>query len=162
MLLVSLEANENKLPPEAAAALTSGSKFVLYSLEPALLDGDLFAPPQDKKEESKPKRERLDLFEILGQTELKDAADRKTAVAAILESMKAWDGAVTACFHPRHALRVIHQDSVFDFVICFECRTIKLFRDSNPLGHVNITGTPDKLDQILKRAVVPMPEPGPK
>lgn len=157
------QSRENKLPADAAAALVSGTKFVLYSLSPGLLDADPFAPPQSNVgKKALPERERLHLFEILGQTELKNGEDRKAAVALLHESIRKWDGAVAACFHPRHALRVTHQGVVFDFVICFECRTIQLYRDSEQYRHVNIMGKPDKLDQILKKAGVPLPAPAPQ
>ena len=164
--LVSVEARENKLPADAAAALESGSQFVLYSLLPELVPGigfddDPFAPPEEKKkkEASQPVLETLHEYKILGHTRLVDAADRKTAVASILDSMRTWNGAVAGCFHPRHALRVTHQNVVFDFVICFECQTIRLYRGAESHGYVNITGKPDKLDELLKKAGILLPAP---
>ncbi|MDP1589578.1 MAG: hypothetical protein Q8M07_17630 [Prosthecobacter sp.] len=161
-------ARENKLPADAEAALQHGSSFVLYSLLPELapgigFDDDIFAPPEKKKKNdaSKPALERLHDFPILGRTELVNPADRNTAVTSMLASMKAWNGVFAPCFHPRHALRVTHQGVVFDFVICFECFTIKLYRGGEPHGHVNVFGRPDKLDQILKKGGVPLPEPAP-
>lgn len=157
---------ENKLPADATAALQHGSSFVLYSLLPEFapgvgFDDDLFAPPEEKKKKdaSKPVFERLHDFPILGRTNLVNVEDRNTVVASILDSMKAWNGIAAGCFHPRHALRVTHKDIVFDFVICFECFTIKLYRGGGLHGHVNVIGRPDKLDQILKNAGVLLPEP---
>jgi len=160
---------ENKLPADAEAALQHGSSPVLYSLLPELapgigFDDDIFAPPEKKKKQSdasNPALERLHDFPILGRTDLANLADRNTTVTSILDSMKAWNGVSAGCFHPRHALRVTHQGVVFDFVICFECFTIKLYRGDEPYGYVNVIGKPDKLDQILKKAGVPLPKPAP-
>ena len=63
-----------------------------------------------------------------------------------------WDGAFAACFNPRHGIRVKAKDAVFDFVICFECNSVAVFRNEKRTGSFGITGQPGALNRLLTAA----------
>lgn len=138
-----------QLPNEAVAALKTGKKFILFSLE----------PPSDRKlgaPEPKPEQSHHG-FRILGSTELADTEARVSAIAAITDAVRHFDGALAACFEPRHSLRVIAANgTTHDFVACFECHQVYVYRGDNRIGTAGMTGSQKQLDDLLIRAKVPV------
>lgn len=37
---------------------------------------------------------------------------------------------MAACFDPRHGVRAVHGGHTVDLVICFECLSLKVYRDA--------------------------------
>ena len=139
----------NNLPDEAVAALKTGTKFLLFSLEPEI-DRDILAP-KPKPEESHHG------FKILGSTELVDATSRSSAVAAITDAVRDFNGVLAKCFEPRHSVRVIADNgTTYDFVACFQCHQIYVYRGKERIDTAGMTGSQKRLDDLLVKAKVPL------
>lgn len=132
----------NALPTEADQALHSGGPAVIYSLEPWV------AP--DRKVAL-----RLQGYEILGQSELSDA-QRQIAVGAFDSALAEWDGAIAACFDPRHALRIRFKGHAYDFLLCYSCQQMEVFRDGERLGGAGTAGSPTVLNELMKGLRLPL------
>lgn len=131
----------NALPAEAAQALHSTGHAVIYSLEP-------WDDP-DKKVA------RLQGYEILGQSDLSDA-QRLIAVDAFDSAIAGWDGAMAACFDPRHALRIQFKGHVYDFLLCYSCQQVEVFRDGKMLGGAGAAGSPKVLNDLMTSLQLPL------
>jgi hypothetical protein len=135
----------NALPADAQLALHSTGSHIIYSLEPS---------PDPHREPGKAlgKLQRVD---ILGQSELSDA-QRKVAVDAFDAAIAGWDGLVAACFEPRHALRVPFKGSQYDFLLCYTCNQMWVYRDGQRIGSVGVTGSPDVLNRLMASLQLPL------
>jgi hypothetical protein len=134
-------AKENKLPPEAEQALRAPAKITLYSLEP----WDL----------STPRGKTLYGVKILGQTEL-DGKRSATAIAEFKAAVANWDGMIAMCFDPRHAIRVTAQGHTYDFLLCYECRQLYIYKDEGLLTSLGAAGSPKVLNDLLSAARIPL------
>lgn len=132
----------NALPGEATQALHSNGRAVLYSLEP-------WGRSAEKE------IARLHDYEILGQADL-SAAQRSIAVRAFDAAIAGWDGAIAACFDPRHALRIQFDGRTYDFLLCYSCQQMQVFRDGKPFADVGAAGSPDVLNDLLKSLRLPL------
>ena len=142
----------NNLPDEAVAAFKTGTKFVLFSLEPPITRDP--EKPQLKPEEGHHG------FAIFGSTELADAPSRASAVAAITDAVRGFDGLLALCFEPRHSLRVIAANgTTYDFVTCFECHQVYVYRGKKRIGTAGMTGSQKRLDDLLVAAKIPLAKP---
>jgi hypothetical protein len=57
------------------------------------------------------------------------------------------------CFNPRHGIRVTHDDQTIDFVICFECSQIQVWRDDQFLTTFIVGHSPEGVfNQALRDA----------
>ena len=61
------------------------------------------------------------------------------------------------CFNPRHGIRVTRAGQVTDFVICFECRWLRIHRDGKPVASVPIAPSAEPtFDAALQQAGLPL------
>lgn len=132
---------ENKLPPEAEQALRAPGKVTLYSLEPW--------------DEPTPSDKTLQNVKVLGRTEL-DREQGATAIAEFKSAVSGWDGLIAACFDPRHALRVKAKAHTYDFLLCYECHQLYIYRDDKLLTTLGAAGSPKVLNGLLSAAKVPL------
>ena len=85
-------------------------RLILYSLE---CDFDRNSVPQDA--------ELLHGYLVLGKTEIDSAASRTEILDAISKDIV--NGSeIASCFDPHHAIRIVHDDTTKDIVICYKCR----------------------------------------
>ncbi|MEG3789156.1 hypothetical protein V1318_03385 [Lysobacter sp. CCNWLW3] len=131
----------NALPAEATQALHSTGHAVIYSLEP-------WADP-DKNVV------RLQGYQILGRSDLSDA-QRSIAVGAFDSALAGWEGAIAACFDPRHALRIQFEGHAYDFLLCYSCQQVEVFRDGKMIGGAGITGSPEVLNDLMTSLQLPL------
>jgi len=132
----------NNLPPDAAEALRAPEKVVLYSLEPV-------APPGEKTN-------NFNGYKILGHVDLvQDQAVK--AIVELKSVVSAWDGVVAECFEPRHALRVTAGNHTYDFLLCYECHQLEVYRDGKSIASLGATGSPKVLNGLLSAANIPLP-----
>lgn len=103
------------LPEELSQALREGTEFELISIE-----------PKDNQEIDSPNR--IDGNLILGRTAVTDKETRDALVHAIEESAIPMDGSVACLIKPRHVVRVKHNGEVYDFIICFQCKIMQLWK----------------------------------
>ncbi len=142
-----LSAAENsRLPADAAEALRSAEQVEIYSLEP------LSRPDSGEFED-------LYGYEVLGRALLGVEASRR-AVAEFEGVVTAWGDAVSFCFDPRHALRVVHLGATFDFVLCFDCGALEVYRNGKRQTKVAAKGSARALNQLMEEAGLALSQTG--
>ena len=63
------------------------------------------------------------------------------------------------CFNPRHGLRIESRGHEYDFLLCYECRQMDIFRDGKQIAHLFIRGSPTALNALLTQAHIPIETP---
>jgi hypothetical protein len=143
----------NRIPPAALHALESDSNLVLYSLYPdrfVLLDnGDMQLLPDDET--------NFRGYRILGQTALTSPESRRVVVNTVRDAVRKWDGAMAACFEPRHGVRATDASGTHDFLICFACRQVYVYSPGEARKQLGIHASGQPLNDILTDAHVPLP-----
>lgn len=138
--------DENKLPQDAADALHSSKKIILYSLEPWT------SPTKNDN--------TLERFKVLGQITLTDkqAAAAITAFeSAILKNRR---NAIVFCFDPRHAIRVDFNGHTYEFLLCYACGYLYVYCDGKIIAQLDAGGSPKVLNGLLKAANIPLSKCG--
>jgi len=131
------------LPPALDEALSSVQRVELYSLEPWA----------DRKDSAP--RGRLHGFKVLGHAALDGSAAMK-AIAAFRAAVATGNDAVAACFDPRHALRVVAGEHVYDLLLCYACGQLEVFDGDHHLAWISASGSSDDLDRLLGSSLVPL------
>jgi len=129
------------LPWQALGALKSPQGAVLYSLEPLK-----WTPSGEGT---------LHGFTILGHTTL-DAKQARRAADEFWNANKQWDGNGSDCFEPRHALRIIFGGHTYDFLLCFHCHELDVYRDDRKFTEVGASGSPQALNELLQECHLPV------
>jgi hypothetical protein len=142
------EVVRQRVPADAIAAIENAETFTLYSLDP-------------KKPGPDDARERFYDWPVLGRADVADPAVRKQLVAALWKGVEESDGTIANCFNPRHGVRVAHKGMTVDFILCFECLTVRV-TDGKRRGTFVTTGSPQpSFDGALTDLKVPLaPKPG--
>jgi hypothetical protein len=136
--------NMRRLPAEVAAVLRSADTIELLSIQPGIRRGEI-----DEGDD----RPKFHSWPVLGQTELKNGADRERLYDALCAGVASNPGMVAGCFNPRHGIRAEHDGHTTELVICFECMSLQAFHDGQQLESVLITADPQSVfDDILKAA----------
>ena len=135
-----------RLPFTAARALDGADKYELLSL--------------DWERSESPSPDDFYRHRVLGHTEIDDGTVRQRLNAALRHGVESPLTSLPMCFNPRHGIRVVRGGHETDFLICFECHQVQVWRD----GHVVATWTTDAspkaaFDEALKSAGVPLPKP---
>ena len=100
----------------AALSAASGQMF-LYSLDPKGVRGGHAVNTA----------QAFHGFKILGKAQIKEPENKRVLMAAFAKGISESDGGAMACFNPRHGIRVMNGSSVCDFVICFECQSVRAY-----------------------------------
>ena len=145
--IVSVQAapsSVNALSDEAARVLGSPHSTTLYSIEPAerLKSGDKV----------------LHGFKVLGQTNL-DSKHAQLAANAFQKAVTNWDDVTYECFEPRHALRISSRSHTYDFLLCYQCHELDVYKDDKLLDNYGAAGSPKFLNSMLTEANVPLARP---
>ncbi len=62
------------------------------------------------------------------------------------------DGA-SMCFNPRHVISIETDDASFDFLICFECHKIKIYKDHAYIDEISIKNVSEgRVNQLFNLA----------
>ncbi|MFT3807095.1 hypothetical protein [Arenimonas sp.] len=128
--------DKNELPAQVAAVLRTATVVQIYSLEPV---------PMPNRPSS---GERWYGYEVLGKTML-DADSSKLAIEAFEKAVANWDGMIAGCFDPRHALRIEAEGHTWDFLLCYDCHQLEVFRDGKHLDGVGAAGSPEALNELM-------------
>lgn len=141
------------IPSSAAAELENPDSVELISIDPLPIEA---LPPQQRSTAA-----NLRGYRILGQTRITDPSVQRRLIrsfkwGARLNYVPFFMG--SACFSPRHAIRVTHGQSTTDFMICFECGHVEVYRDQPKQGwKFDIIDFPEStFDEILRKADVPL------
>jgi hypothetical protein len=140
-------AADNPIPDEFGKALEKAETLDLYSLDPS-------APVEKGDTE-------FHRWKVLGKTEVKKETLAKL-VAAFKKGAEEADQKVSAgCFRPRHGIRAQVEGKSYDFVICFECVAVMLYKgtEAKSVNGFAVSKTPAEVfNTILKDAKVKLPE----
>lgn len=108
-------------------------------------------------------------YPILGSVRVSDAdelASIRQAVADLERDGEAWSGGVSACFSPRHCLRVSTSSGTTELLICYECTQVEIYSDGQRVGDIYFArhgtahaATPDRLNAVLKKHSIPLAAP---
>jgi hypothetical protein len=137
------------LPKDESTILSATNdpsrKIVLYSLDPS-------------KGESNDDTQGV-LFHgwpVLGKIELD--ADQQRGVMDSVQAAIQTPGVVSKkCFDPRHGLQVTSEGHTIDYVICFACSNIEIYKDDKRFKYSTISPEPSVLlNQILTQNAVPL------
>jgi hypothetical protein len=127
------------MPQAAWQALHDADQYELLSLYPYLSKPDFYG------------------HEILGRTTITDKAIQERLNQAFQLGVRDSDGRMMACFNPRHGIRVTHGDVVTEFVICFECRQVEVWRGGKKLAFFLTSKSPQPIfDEVLQQAGLPL------
>jgi len=93
-------------------------------------------------------------YGVLGKAEIRDPRDQAELVGALRKGIADSDGTVFACFNPRHGVTARHGKEIVELLICFECRSLRIYGTAT--NGVLTTGTPSKsFDAALSKAGLP-------
>jgi hypothetical protein len=138
----------HRSPGKEFDCLHDADRFELFSLYPSLR-----SPPGPAK---------FDGHAILGSTVIQDRQTQADLSNALIAGIRSSDGTEAACFNPRHGIRVTTGEIVTDFVICFECQQVEVWRGGTCVADLPTTGSPAPVfDRVLEAAHVqlaPKPE----
>jgi hypothetical protein len=133
----------NALPGEAGTILARAGEVEVLSLEPGR-----FSPRGPE--------EAFHGFRVLGRTTVTGKA-RRQVVRAIEEGIANSDGSVASCFNPRHAVRATYEGRTVELVLCFECKSLRIYLDGQLQPGPLTSASPQAvLDRILTEAGVPL------
>ncbi len=130
--LLTLSACKEKQEPEIvdlkreqvriaeAIAKNSTAKLILFSIDPH--DTRIFSGKLPENSD-----EVFHQYPILGSIEIVSNEEKKTSLRAFAKGIRESDGTTMRCFDPRHGLRIITESATNDFVICFECLSVKAY-----------------------------------
>ncbi|HEX4792388.1 MAG TPA: hypothetical protein VH370_01265 [Humisphaera sp.] len=132
---------------KAFRALSGADQYEVLSLDPYFVS-------------LSPRPESVQSFHgraILGELKAPDNSVRQKLSEALRSGVNASDGRMKACFNPRHGIRVTHSGVVTDYVVCFECLQIEVWRNDKMVAHMLTNSSPEPLfDAILREAGVPL------
>lgn len=146
-LAQTAEAATNSMPPEFQHILDSASNVALYSLEPLSKRTGSIG--------------RLDGYEILGWTSL-DRNQAKRAAGLFEKAVADWDGLNADCFDPRHALHIVDHGRAYDFLLCYACDQLVIYRDGQEVARVGASGSPTAMNDLLRELHLPVSHSGDK
>ena len=140
-------ATAKKSRPAPGVTIPVPDKLTLYSI-----DGTL-----DNREapyHTNPK-ERFHDDPVLGKVEVTDPAKKAEIVAALgagLQNDENWG----ECFWPRHAIRMELSGETTDYVICYQCKHVKISSPSGQSTKPTDRSSRAVLNRYLKEAGVPL------
>ncbi|MDB5298582.1 MAG: hypothetical protein JWO87_245 [Phycisphaerales bacterium] len=127
------------MPLVAARALADADQYEVLSLRPYPWKPDFYN------------------HEILGRMTVTDTTIRQRLNAALQSGVRESDGTRMACFNPRHGIRVTRAGETTDFVICFECRQVQVWRGGKKITFFLTSASPQPVfDEVLQKANVPL------
>ncbi|GEM_PF-3545995 len=111
---------DNKMPEDASNALAEPDKAIIFFLDPEKRIG-----------------QALHGYIIEGQSELDKQQTRKASL--VFQNAVSWEGSygvtfcLGECFYPHHALRVIKDGHIYDYVLCMICGKMKIYKNNHKI-----------------------------
>ncbi len=134
----------NEIPASEKSLLQTAQGFELFSLDPF--------------DFQHPANVDFHGYRILGKLQITNATVRTNLVLALEKGIitDKWLLATEpVCFNPRHAIRVIHDETTEDFIICFECEQVYFGKNGVKRGFFRIDRSPEPVfDQVLENAKI--------
>ena len=141
VVLAGAAAAGNVIPIDAAKALHESHSAVLYSLEP-------WSPRGNPKP-------ALHGFKILGKKRI-DGAAYEVAIGEFEAAVRRWDDGMALCFDPRHAIRVASGGHEYEFLLCYACHQMAVYRDGKKVAMLGAAGSSEPLNALLTAAKLPI------
>lgn len=132
-----------QLPPKYVRILNEAKEVTLFSINPW-------------KEKAGRDMPVVVGWGNLGGIVFTDPAQVKKVIGVLTAAMEKGGGAVF-CFDPRHALRIKDHGHQYDFIICFACYQVYVFRDGRYAATGYLVGSPEPYNRLLRAARVPLP-----
>jgi hypothetical protein len=143
---LSVAAQGTTLSPEAASVLHAPENTILYYLNP------------DSKRDTNDIT--LHGFKILKQVTLEGKQAVMASEAFEEAIFQGRDGVQADCFDPRHALRVKANGQTYDFLLCYQCGALEVYRGKSLMETVVVRGSPEVLSSLLVGAKAPQSKSG--
>lgn len=134
-----------KISKEIWISLYSPKKMIIYSLDPEI-----------NLAENKDGPGFFHEYVILGSTEIINPNDKIIIANEIKNAYCYLSGGNFLCFDPRHGVRIESEKATFDFLICYSCCAMHVYSGNNLLHSPSIGGNKKVLNDILKRANIPL------
>ena len=144
--LCILPACSQPIPTDAGLAIEDATEFELFSLDPF---------PEKRAN----RKRNFRRWSILGSTIIKDQETRERLIAEFKTAVADHRGGADKCFNPRHGIKVVHEGSTHEFVVCFECFQVRWYIDGVEKSGFLISDSPQaSFDTVLTDAKVPLAE----
>ena len=117
---------------ELIKAILEAEQITLFAIEPFIPSDSPEKPPN---------------YLIRGQINLPNEKNQ-WVLETLQNAMINWNGALAACFHPRHQIEVVHSNTVWDIVICFSCSYVHIYRNKHFHSETLMAG-PEPFTKIL-------------
>ncbi|HWB61576.1 MAG TPA: hypothetical protein VG733_18985, partial [Chthoniobacteraceae bacterium] len=137
------DAKPNRLSPEVLKVMQNAKTATLFSLAP---DG-VQAPAGAEDFHGH--------AAVLGKMAL-DAKQSAVAIRAFEDAVVNWQGLKADCFEPRHGLRIVSGKHVYDFVLCYACGRLCVYRDKDVILDLGVKGSPKVLNALLVTKKIPL------
>lgn len=126
-------------------ALEHPDQLTLYSIKPGL---SVKVPASV---------ERLHNYPVLRKVPISSRETRARVAQAIRRGVANWSKEYYLCFDPGYCVRAVCGPFTYDFLICYHCDRVDIYRGNVLVGWTGITDSPDTLNGILAAANVPLP-----
>lgn len=123
----------------------AADEFVLYSIDGREFR---FTPPADV--------EAFRGIPVLGKTSIDDPKKRAELMSALYGGIDENDDTIADCFIPRHGIHIVQGEQVIDYVICFECLQVKIYRGDKRNSELTMDSPREVFNQYLKDAGLPL------
>lgn len=141
-----LPACSKPIPTDAGLAIEDAKEFELFSLDPF----------PNKRADRKRNFRR---WSVLGSTVIKDQETREQLITEFKAAVAEHRGGAANCFNPRHGIKVVHDGSTHEFVVCFECFQVRWYIDGEETSGFLISDSPQAtFDAVLQDAKVRLAE----
>ena len=123
----------------------AADEFVLYSIDGS---ESRFAPPAD-----------VEVFRgiaVLGKTSIDDPKKRAELMSALYGGIDENDDRIAECFNPRHGIHIVQGEQITDYVICFECLQVEIYKGDKRSRELTTESTRGVFNQYLKEAGLPL------
>jgi hypothetical protein len=138
--LVAPGCSSNSIPIKA---LQSADTYEVLSLDPT-----------DQSEEP---ADSFHGWRVLGRTVVNDTETRHKLNEALRKGAEEYPNYVSACFIPRHGVRVTHGEDVVDLAVCFECLHAEVFENNVRENGFPISEVPQAVfDELLRSKGIPL------
>lgn len=128
-----------------APTYEAADQFILYSID----GNDLrFGPSTDA--------EAFRGVPVLGQTSIEDPKKRAELMTELYAGIDASDGTVVECFIPRHGVHIVQGEQITDYVICFECLQVKIYRGDEESSELTTDSPRGVFNRYLREAGLPL------
>lgn len=128
--------------------LKAADQMAVYRIDPSTKLKKAADPDAEPKKDAKYFHE----YEILAESKVEKSEKRKEIVTFFGEVMHWSDWFKARCFIPRHGVSVKSGKENWDFVICFQCAQMHVYREGESLSTIPLV---DILDKNPIRELVP-------